>query len=326
MEQFFLPTLYCPFEPAISPYAERVDKQTMAWAHRFGLITTDAVAQRFRTARLGWLAAYLAPTLPLEALQLLSDWNTWAIMWDDACDSPDMRSQPERLTMAHTGFLSIFHTNDCTNAKGSLARALQDIRQRIVQQADTARLYRFIYHVEEFFAGCVWEATNRAQQRIPDVATYIHMRRLTSGMYTSLKLIEITDGINLPLEVWRHPAIEGLRQLATNAVCWANDIISLHKEIKRGDMHNLILALQIAEQVDLQTAINRVADLHNAEVHAFLAAEQALPRLGVVVDRTLERHTALLRSFMYGNLAWSAISGRYRPTADTLALEHCLMV
>jgi hypothetical protein len=65
----------------------------------------------------------------------------------------------------------------------------------------------------------VWEATNRAQQSIIDVATYIPMRRFTSGMYTALKVVEIADQITLPISIWKHTSVAHLREQATNAVC-----------------------------------------------------------------------------------------------------------
>ena len=56
-----LPTLYCPFQSTVSPHAAIVDQRTIDWARAFGLITNDAIGQRFQAARFGWLAAYLAP-------------------------------------------------------------------------------------------------------------------------------------------------------------------------------------------------------------------------------------------------------------------------
>ena len=51
--------------------------------------------------------------------------------------------------------------------------------------------------------------------------------------------------------------------------------------------------------------------LQDAEVQAFLTAGQLLPSFGVYFDHHIDRYAALLCSFMYGNLAWSALPGRY---------------
>jgi 5-epi-alpha-selinene synthase len=311
MSENDLPTLYCPFQSTVSPHAALVDQQTLDWARSFGLITSDAIAQRFQDARFGWLAAYLAPTASLETLQLLSDWNTWAIIWDDVCDRPNLRAQPTHLMRYHALFLALLRGDTSVRTESPFAAALWNIRQRLLHHATTLRLRQFISHVAEFFSGCVWEAANRAEQRRIDVATYIRMRRFTSGMYTALKVVEITDQIALPSTIWKHTSVAHLRELATNTVCWANDIISLHQEIQRGDMHNLIIILQQMHHSALTYSIAQAVTRHDAEVQAFITAEQALPSFGARIDHQIDRYVALLRSFMYGNLAWSALSGRY---------------
>jgi 5-epi-alpha-selinene synthase len=214
-----LPTLYCPFQSTVSPHAATVDQRTIDWARAFGLITSDAIAQRFQAARFGWLAAYLAPTASLESLQLLSDWNTWAILWDDACDRPHLRAQPTHLTRYHAHFLTLLRGNPPIGIESPFANALWNIRQRLLRHATTVQLRQFTTHVAEFFSGCVWEATNRAQQCSIDIATYIPMRRFTSGMYTALKVVEIADQITLPISIWKHTSVAHLREQATNAVC-----------------------------------------------------------------------------------------------------------
>jgi 5-epi-alpha-selinene synthase len=311
MSELDLPTLYCPFQSTVSPHAAIVDQRTIDWARAFGLITSDAIAQRFQAARFGWLAAYLAPTASLETLQLLSDWNTWAIMWDDVCDRPTLCAQPAHLTRYHARFLTLLRGDSPGETESPFAEALWNIRLRLLRHSNNVQLRQFIKHVAEFFSGCVWEATNRAQQRNIDIVTYIRMRRFTSGMYTALKVVEIADQIALPITIWRYPMVARLRELATNAVCWANDIISLRQEVQRGDMHNLIIILQQTHHGALTSSIDQGVALHDAEVQAFLTAEQAIPSFGARIDRHIDRYIALLRSFMYGNLAWSALSGRY---------------
>jgi 5-epi-alpha-selinene synthase len=311
MSDLDVPTLYCPFQSTVSPDAAIVDQRTVDWAYAFGLITSDAIAQRFQAARIGWLAAYLAPTASLETLQLLSDWSTWAIMWDDSCDRPDLRAQPARLARYHARFLTLLRGNTPVGSGSPFVEALWNIRQRLLCLSNNVQLYQFTRHVEEFFSGCVWEATNRAEQRSIDLETYIRMRRFTSGMYTALKVVEIADQIALPINIWGYSMLARLRELATNAVCWANDIISLGQEIQRGDIHNLIIILQRTHHDALTNCIAQGVSLHDREVQAFLTAEQAIPSFGSRVDQHIKRYVALLRSFMYGNLAWSALSGRY---------------
>lgn len=267
-------TLYCPFQCTISPHAAAIDQHTLDWANSFALIPNHSAAQRFQEAHFGWLAGCLAPSASYESLQLLSDWYTWAILWDDVCDQPSFVSNPDRLADHQTQFLMVLRGDSSVTLETPVIQALWNIRQRLRHHASQFQFHQFINHVQEFFAGSVWEATNRAYQHQLDLASYIRMRRYTSGMYTSLKVIESTEQLILPSIVWKSRAVLRLREQATNAVCWANDIISLQQESQRGDIHNLILILQQTNGWSLDQALAQAVHLHDAEVDAFQTEAQ----------------------------------------------------
>ena len=188
---------------------------------------------------------------------------------------------------------------------------MYDLRERIRARAAPGAMARCVQSVEEFFAACVWEATNRKQGITPDVATYIKMRPFSGGLYTYINLIEIIEQITLPRRVREHPTVQRLTLTANNVVCWTNDIVSLAKELKQGDVHNLVLALQHKHRLTLQEAMDRAAALHAAEVRAFIDLELRLPSFGTVLDSQVKAYSSVLRSWMRGNLDWSYTSGRY---------------
>lgn len=313
MSVLTLPTLSVPFPAFAHSQAEIIDQNTLTWARKFHLLPSHTPDEWFLTARFGWLAAYLAPQVSVRTLQLLSDWNTWAILWDDMCDLPEFHHNPSRLAQIQHTFLAVLQGNHPDEHSLLPAQALWNIRQRLLFECSSEQLTQFITHVEEFFAGCLWEVKNRTYQHPVDIETYIPMRRLTSGMYTALKIVELADHIALPDAIWQDPSILRLRELATNAVCWANDLISLDKELQQADIHNLVLILHRQYHMSLSTSIAMTIALHDGVVTEFLSAEQRLPSFGPSLDQQLARYVALLHSFMAGNIAWSDYSGRYRP-------------
>jgi 5-epi-alpha-selinene synthase len=106
-------------------------------------------------------------------------------------------------------------------------------------------------------------------------------------------------------------------QASNNVVCWANDIISLEKEVQRGDVHNLVLVLQQKLDLSLQEAIDRAAEMYNAEIQTFVKLEPHLPSFGKPVDANLRTFVSVLRTRMRGNLDWSLESGRYQSAIDS---------
>jgi hypothetical protein len=168
--------------------------------------------------------------------------------------------------------------------------------------------------MREYLDATVWEAINRVQHKIPDVATYTVMRRLTSALQTDTDLIELTT-TRLPLDVHRHPVVQRLTHASNNVVCWANDITSLPKEVHRGDIHNLVVVLHHAHGGSLQAAVDCTAAMHDAEVRVFLDLSQRLPTFSPAVDRNLAGYIAALRGRMGGSIDWGAASGRYHHAA-----------
>jgi hypothetical protein len=315
MSTIALPTLYCPFEPALHPFADAIGEQSIAWALELRMITDKHVVQAVRDVQFDLLVGQAYPNASLNDLRFISDWSMWLLLWDDVCGGPDICDQPRKQAAMHRSMLDILNGASATDSDHSLVHGLYDIRQRIRDRLSPMSMQRFVRAVAGSFYASVWEAYNRAYKRIPDVATYLQKRILTSALFTYLEIFEITHGSALSLEVQRHTAIRDLSRKANNIICWCNDIISYQKEVHQGDVHNLVLLLRHTHNIDLQEAIDRVAALHDAEVHAYLQLESSLPALGLIITTDLKQYLALLRSWMSANMYWSLLSGRYQSSA-----------
>jgi hypothetical protein len=185
---------------------------------------------------------------------------------------------------------------------------------------------RFTRSVKEYLAATVWEAINRVQGAVPDLETYLVMRRLTNALQTDTCLIELAEATRLPPDVFKHQHLQRLMQASENIVAWGNDIVSLAKEMQCGDVHNLVLVLQHAYGCSLQEAVHRATAMHNAELQVFLDLESRLPSFSAAVDRNLACYVAVLHARMRGSLDWASTSGRYRrhappSTSPCLALD-----
>jgi 5-epi-alpha-selinene synthase len=319
MDHLLLPDLYCPFPAAVNRHVEIVDRQTVQWARQFNLAPNNAAYRRLEATRLGWLAARTHPDAPLEELQLVADWCAWLFVRDDYCDESGVGRQPERFTALHDDFLRLLKGAPLAADAAPLLRSLCDLRDRTRAKASVASMRRLIEHIADFFAAGAWEATNRAEGVTPDVTTYINMRPHTSGMYAFIELSAIVERIDLPLAVRTHPTVERLTFLATIVACWMNDLISFRKELRQGDVHNLVLTLRHKYHLSLDEAIERAAALHDAQVRAFIDLEQRLPVFEPALDARLRQYVAVLRSTIRGNLDWSKGTARYVPLQDVEA-------
>ncbi len=333
-EEITLPSFFCPFPAAVSPYAEVVHQHTLEWVGRQGLVTGTRAFERLHAAKFAWLIARAYPNAPLDRLRLVSDWNTWLFILDDECDEHGIGKRPERLAALHAGCLNVLagYRIEQPDPRGlscpvpdrraageersdvPLLEALRDIRERLRGIMPRAWMIRFALSVSEYFEACEWEARNRVRGIWPDAPTYIRMRLYTGALYTDIELIDMTEGIALPLAVRKHPLVQRLMLIANNVVCWSNDIFSSPKELARHDMHNLVLILQRRDGLSLQGAVDRVAMLTARQVRRFIALEALLPRFGGPLDADVRCFIGVLRAWMRGNLDWSYESGRYHST------------
>ncbi len=312
MEQAALPELYCPFPPALSMHAEAVHEATVDWARRFELAEEGSTVRQIRASKLGLLAGRFHPEAPREELRLVSDWYLWMFVRDDRCDETELGENPRLLASKDSRFMDILEGAEPRSGEDPLGRALHDLRRRVVSKAPSSLwVRRFVRTVRAHFDSSLWETANRAEGLTPDLATYVRMRPVTGGMHVDAGLIEMTKKIFLASDVLEHPAVRSLTTASNNVVCWANDLFSLEKELKSGDVHNLVVVLREARGLSLQEAVERATELHDAEIRGFLQAESRLPSFGPIVDVNLARYVASLRARMRGNLDWSLESGRY---------------
>jgi len=311
-----LPELYVPFPSAINEHADSVHQSTTEWLRRSLLLANETTYRRFCDIKIGRLAARFHPDVPLDALQLISDWYGWMFFWDDQRDETEIGKQPSLLAARNVSFLEIL-TGSGHPEGDPLAHALRDLWERMLAKATTeAWMRRFVGSIEEHFASTVWEATNRSLGVTPDMDSYVRMRPVTGGLNIDTQFIEIAEHAYPSPRVWGDDTVRRIVLASNNAVCWANDIFSLEKEIRRNDVHNLVLILQQEQDLTLQAALEHAIDIHNAEVRAFIDSASQLQQLDGPVDDVLRRFVTILQTRMRAFVDWAHESGRYQSSVS----------
>jgi 5-epi-alpha-selinene synthase len=320
MENIFLPALYCPFPLRIYKYAEAIQEQSIEWALGFNLVKGEAAKKRLCALNFGVLAAHSYPNAAFEELKIASDWNVWLFVLDDQCQETSIAKHPEQRMVNFDRLVGILKNPDtAADQSEPLENSLRDILQRIREKVTTTCMTRFLRSVEECLYADIWRARNWAEGIVPSLANYIKIRSLEGAVYTVVELFDMTERINLPLEVREHDVVKRLTRMAGNVICWANDIFSLDNDLKGGKVHNFVLVLQHEYQLTLQEAVYLAVELHNSEIRAFLDLEQHLPSFGTAVETDLKLYVSGLHSWIHGNLDWAQMSRCYY-LAQTVAV------
>jgi hypothetical protein len=305
------PQIYCPFPSQISPYAQAIQEHTLAWATRFRLISGAAAVDRFLSSRFSSATARNFPRADLEDLELLNDWTVWIFLWDDQFDDASTAISPDELETILDSYQTILVARGARPGSGPAAEALRDLCDRTFPRMPSQWRDRFVTHFVQWLDSYTWAVGNRQRGKVPTPDVYMENRRSNGAVYVEIDLIDLSEHVTLPETLRTSRPFETMHRITNDVVCWTNDIYSLEKELARGDLNNLVIVLKEAESMTLQEAVDRVSEMIAAQVRLFEETESCLPTFGPELDNDIRRHIGGLRSWMRGNLDWSARTARY---------------
>ncbi|AUS99218.1 terpene synthase [Nostoc sp. CENA543] len=319
-----IPNLYSPFQHQFNPHVEVLEATVFDWVLRFNLIADDSAFKRFSKAKFYLLIASCYPNCPLAELQIANDWLSWMMTWDDECDISHLSTQPEVMERLHQRFIEVLNGAELTSEDSLRSHALADLRQRMFQREWAANFHYFVHSVEDYLHGCMQEAINRSQKNVPDIDTYIQLRRSTGAMEPLFELIEFTNHLTIPKILKEYEKLKRLKDMTNNIVCWCNDIFSAPKEMASNDVHNLVLVLHYQQGLSLNEAFQRAAKMHDEEIRNMLDIEAAIPTFSTSADAELAKYISGLHSWIGGHLNWYSLSKRYKTaeTAEVFALPE----
>ena len=309
-----IPKLFRPFQWIENPNAEQIAAASDRFIEKFQLLPDAMSLQKFLAMDFHRLGSLVYPFADTTAATIGTDWLVWIFAWDDDCDRTSMGRDPEEMRQRFRQYLDIFHGRPAPADAPPLIVALENLVARMLARAGKEWLDGFIPLVADYFDGCLWEAENRHRGQAPSLADYLEWRLKASAVYTVFELFALT-GKALPAEIRRSPAIAELSRVANNVICWANDLYSFKKEYARGDVHNLVILLMIANDLDADHAMVVAGKMHDREVARYLELESRLPSHGSELDAQIATYCRQLRVWMAGNYEWSDHTYRYQGPA-----------
>jgi len=310
MSNSLISQLHYPFTTPVHSAAVSIETSTREWVQKFRLVSTDAPFQRFCSINYGWLGARFFPYASFEAACLGSHWIAWLFILDDEFDELPVGREPAVLSQVCQKFIDILQTQESVTsdvAPTPLFLGLRDLQQRTLNMAPSPEwMQRFITSVRDYFAACIWESQNRNCKVPPSLETYITMRQQAGAQALVVALMECLEEVVLPDRLLTHPRIQSLIVATENLTGWVNDILSVQKEIRAGDVYNLVLVLKHEYDVSLEQAISLAIDMHNQEMRRFVMLADPLPDMGNEYDPLLQRYVTGLKALVRGTLDWTA--------------------
>jgi hypothetical protein len=299
----------CPFAPRLSPHADLVQRWSLHWATRHGLLARPGARAAFARAKFANLMARTYPAAEPAELQLATAWLISVFALDDRLEraggpaaTRSLVDEVKRLLQDDTGHGGQHHL-----------RALSEVWRRTRPRVGDAWRERFLGHVGDYLDATVWEAGNRAAHRPPSVAEYRVMRFRTAAIDMFFDLIEPMHGVELPAAVFADADFAAMHHAAGMITAIFNDLVSWPKEEAAGDHHNIVLALRHERRLPVEAAVRLAVDEHDALVEDFVAARARFEAGGLANDPAVAAVAGDFAHWIRGNVDWSMESGRYTP-------------
>ncbi|GGT87194.1 family 2 encapsulin nanocompartment cargo protein terpene cyclase [Actinomadura citrea] len=315
--------LYCPLpERADDALAAEVDARLASWARDRGF--DDHELDALGKAAFGRLVTLAHPDTDdpdalLVAAQMNAGW--WAAddyYADDTALGALPAMLPQRLTLVMSAMDPVPPAGEFTPP---LSEALQgDVVLRMLgsavdhlkRHASPVQVQRICYSTFAMFVSWTAYAAWREKGEHPPAWEYLAARQHDS-FYTSMTLIDVLGGYEVPAQLYYDPRVRRAAFRAGTASVIVNDLHSVAKDAAdENPVCNLVLLIAADEGCSVEEATETAVRLHNDLVRDFEAGHR---ELAGVPSPELQRFLRGLRAWMGGGFEWHATNPRYREGA-----------
>ncbi|GAB2706981.1 terpene synthase family protein [Nocardia thraciensis] len=308
-------SLACPImaRRAAPVATHRAQAEAIEWSRRIGLTGSPRAIEWVAAWNVAEFAAHVYPEA--TDLSLAAEWILWMDVVDDTVES--MTADQITHTLAPLTRILDSDAPEADASAAPLTQAFGDLWRR----TRTGMSPTWRQRVATTWVRCAnsmqWEAANRAAGRPPLLDDYLANRATAGATYVALLLTEGLSDYELPGPLHRCGPLSTLRILAADHICWVNDLFSLDRETRRGDVHNLVLVLERTYRCDRHTAVTESIRMANERMATIVALTESVPAysddcaLSPQQRRLLSRAVDDLLQWTAGSMAFHRISTRH---------------
>jgi len=319
-DYFILPDLlsHCPFTLSCHPNAAAIAAASDEWLVKGSPELSPKMQAAIYTMNSGMLAAHCYPDCSDDHLRVACDFLVYAFLLDNISDGMMSKTTEQLADIAmNAHWFPVKYTptrapeKEQPEEESSAGKLARDYWTRCIQDIKPGPQARFKENFGIWLEAVHRQSEDRETGVIPDLESYIEMRRDTSGCKPCFVLIEYTMGIDLPDVVINDPIVKALNQFANDLVTWSNDICSYNVEQSRGDTHNMIVVLMTHQNMSLQDAVDYAGGLWKQTIDRFIETKDRLPSWGLNIDAAVSAYVEGLQNWIIGGHHWCFITERY---------------
>ncbi|MEV6579036.1 hypothetical protein AB0M92_12865 [Streptomyces sp. NPDC051582] len=314
MQELTISNLTCPFTAHTNPHGVGTDDETGAWIEKFGL--DERLLELTEHDTYGPFCAMLYPYgESREGLQLASDGLAWAETFHD-------RYIKEPALSGHLGWVSrslmalsrvVDDPHGAPEEDDPYHRAWRDLWLRLERLATPAQFARAAAGWAYWSRGLASEAICLSKGRLPCLPDFRMIRRAKTASRLFIVFPELISGDPLPEQVWAHPQVLRLQDLAADAVGYYSDITLFDREADPSTAMTLPSVLAGHHKFSLQEGLFQAADMYRDTLEEFTVVGRSLREMGdPQITRCVRDAEAMIAGFSH----WQQLTGRNSPARE----------
>jgi len=309
LPNYYLPDLLSqwPWPRVLNPHYEECKRESEAWLRSFEAL--DPKSQNlFDRCNVSLLSGLGYPLLDKDCLRAACDLMDLFFIYDEYTDKLDGDGARNCADIVMDALRNPHKERPQGESKlGEIARQFW---VRTMKVSSEAAQKRFLESFSIYVYAVTDEALDRNGGHVRGIQDFLEVRRGTVAAYASYICVEM--GLYIPDEVMAHPAIGSLLALVADCTLLTNDLYSYNNEQAAGHGgHNILTVVMNEKGVDLNGALEWLAEYNDTVLSRFQAQYRMLPSWGPDLDPTVKTFVERLAFFIRGHDSWSFESERY---------------
>lgn len=313
-----------------SPHIDCAEQQSLVWAWNVNFVRSQEDTERFMSQQWALVGARIAPEADAEGVVLGAEWMAWLGGIDNATEhAPESPARWDTISRGIRDTLKRIECNELVRSHSDpVNHAFDDLFLRTAWLGTSDWRARAIRCIRELLAGLEAEQGLKAARVIPDIATYTRLRRTVGYMPLVYCLHEIFIRSELDSPFREGTLYRELYETSIDAIDFINDLLTLNKELPRGEVSNIVLVLQHHKNISLDVAVQESLALVRSNVSRFrtaweeLQVELAAPEVDTERREIITRHVNGMWDYISGLLVWYRTSHRFLDASDRIG-EPC---
>ncbi|KAL2842627.1 terpenoid synthase [Aspergillus pseudodeflectus] len=323
----YLPNLFPSWKARLhSDYERARDEVLNPWIRTW--VDDDMTCRKLQKAEFGVFAAILCADAPFDRLCTVAKYFAWYFIWDDIFDCGALQGQPPAMKEYRDASMEyikhqLLPENPCPDLSIyplELQKALdcwEEVGAHIRSICDRGTCEVLSEAMLDYISAVGDANALFHEGSVPSVEAYWRRRDYAAGVYPTIATIPFALGVDITPAYAATPEMQALWKSTSYLVHITNDMLSLRKELRDGQIENIVPVLMLNEGLNINEAIQR--SYHFAEENA-----RGVESTGaVLLSRADGKHSDVAKAFTRGCMDiaaglihWSYSGQRYFKATD----------